>query len=45
MIIIKCMIVTSIAGTGNDLLMAMIEIHSIEDSANVNVLGIVKLCF
>ena len=39
------MIAISIAGTGNDLFMAMIGIHSIEDSAHVNALGIVKLCF
>ena len=39
------MIAISIAGTGNDLFMAMIGIHRIENSAHENALEIVKLSF
>ena len=39
------MIAISIAGTGNDLFMAMIGIYRIDDSAHVNALGIVTLSF
>ena len=39
------MIAISIAGTGNDLFMAMIGLYRIDDSAHENALEIVKLSF
>ena len=39
------MIAINIAGTGNDLFMAMIGLYRIDDSAHGNALGIVKLSF